>query len=266
MSGLEVIGGTAAVSQLLGQAITVIQKIQDARAKVHGASGRLDGYQSQLDSLLSTLRLVQDEPELQTPLIERQVQKIIDIGKELQRQSDAFAAQMTKSKTKQYTHAFVSGDRDERELENAMTQLDRAKADLTAIIVTTHVGLSGSMRTGFTAALAVVQRVDRNVQRVLGERLCIAAHLDERCTDEGIDTVPLTAEEVRTMNFVDKVSYINNKAFGDATMFSSDFVERQIYAPTERRYEGGEAHGNATMVQGRMDAATAVAILQAKRR
>lgn len=178
------IGGTAAVSQLLGQAITVIQKIQDARAKVHGASGRLDGYQSQLDSLLSTLRLVQDEPELQTPLIEKQVQKIIDIGKELQRQFDVFAVQITKSKTKQYTHAFISGDRDERELENAMTQLDRAKADLTAMIVTTHVGLSGPMRTGFTAALAIVQRVDRNVQKVLGERLSMAAYLEGRYTDE----------------------------------------------------------------------------------
>jgi predicted nucleic acid-binding Zn-ribbon protein len=179
-----VIGGTAAVSQLLGQAITVIQKIQDARAKVHGALDRLDGYQSQLDNLLSTLRLVQDEPELQTSSIKKQVQEIINIGKEMQRQLGVFAARMTKSKTKQYTHAFISGDRDERELENAMTQLDRAKADLTAMIVTTHVGLSGSMRTGFTAALAVVQRADRNVQRVLGERLSMSAYLEGQCTGE----------------------------------------------------------------------------------
>jgi hypothetical protein len=179
-----VIGGTAAVSQLLGHAITVIQKIQDARAKVQGASDRLDGYQSQLDNLLSTLRLVQDERELQTPPIKKQVQVIIDVGKELQRMLDASAARATKSKTKQYTHAIISGDRDERELENAMTQLDRAKADLTAMIVTTHVGLSGSMRIGFTAALAVVQRVDQNVQRVLGERLSMAAYLEERRLDE----------------------------------------------------------------------------------
>jgi hypothetical protein len=182
-----VIGGTAAVSQLLGQAITVIEKIQDARAKVHDASERLNGYRGQLDNLLSTLRLVQDELELQTPLIEKQIQEIINTGKGMQRLLDAFAARMTKSKTIQYTRAFISGDRDEKSLENAMTQLDRAKADLTAMIVTTHVGLSGSMRTGFTAALAVVQRVDRNVQRVLGERLSVATYLEGRCTDqEGI--------------------------------------------------------------------------------
>ncbi|KAI8930693.1 hypothetical protein NX059_012303 [Plenodomus lindquistii] len=184
MSGLEVIGGTAAVSQLLSQAITIVQKIQDARAKVHGASGRLDGYQGQLDNLLSTLRLVQEEPDLQTPAIEKQIQVVISLGKELQCQLDAFAARLTKSKAKQYSHAFISRDRDERDLEYAMTQLDRAKADLTVQIVTTHVGLSGSLHTGFTAALAVVQRVDRNVQRVLSERLSVAAYLEGRCTDE----------------------------------------------------------------------------------
>lgn len=181
------VGGTAAVSQLLGQAITIIQKIQDARAKVHGASDRLDGYQDQLDSLRSTLQLVQGEPELQTRPVGKQVQKIIGLGKELQRHIDAFAAQLTKSKAKQYTHAIFSGDRDERELESAMTKLDRAKADLNALIITTHVGLSGSMRAGFEVALSVVQRVDSNVQRVLGERLCMAAHLEERrIAEEGI--------------------------------------------------------------------------------
>lgn len=180
------IGGVAGVSQLLGQAITIIQKIQDARAKVHGASDRLDGYQGQLVTLLSTLQLVQDEHELQTPPIEKQVQKIVGLGKELQRQLDAFAAQLARSKTKQYTHAIIRGDKDEKQLEDAMTQLDRAKADLNGLIVTTHVGLSGSMRAGFTAALAVVQRVDRNVQRVLGERLSIAAYLEEQRLDEGI--------------------------------------------------------------------------------
>jgi hypothetical protein len=179
-----VVGGTAAVSQLLAQAITIVQKIQDARAKVNGASDRLNRYQGQLDTLLSTLQLVQNEPELQTRPIEKQVQKIITLGKALQRQLDAFAAQLARSKPRQYTHAIISGDKDERDLENAFIQLDRAKADLNALIVTTHVGLSGSMRDGFTAALAVVQRVDRNVQRVLGERLCMAAYLEEQYVDE----------------------------------------------------------------------------------
>ncbi|KAH7061005.1 hypothetical protein BKA63DRAFT_573482 [Paraphoma chrysanthemicola] len=240
---LEVIGGTAAVSQLLGQAITIIQKIQDARAKVHGASARIDGYRGQLDNLLSALRLVQDEPDLQTPAIENQIQVVISLGKVLQCQFNAFAVRLAQSKAKQYTHAFVSGDRDERDLENAMTQLDRAKADLTVQIVTAHVGLSGSMRTGFTAALAVVQRVDQNVQRVLDKRLLMAAQLEEHRLDEGGNgTVPLTAEDVGALGLVDKVSWIDNKAFDDADIFQTDLVERQIHLKTLIRHveHGGQ--------------------------
>jgi hypothetical protein len=179
-----VIGSTAAVSQLLGQAITIIQKIQDARARVHGASKSLDGYKGQLDNLLSTLQLIQDEPELQTPVIKEQIQVVVSLGRGLQDQLDTLAARLAKSKTNQYTHALISGGKEEKDLESTMTQLDRAKADLTARIVVAHVGLSGSMRTGFTAAVAIVQRVDQNVQRILGERLSIAAQLEGRSLDE----------------------------------------------------------------------------------
>lgn len=177
--------GTAAVSQLLGQAITIVQKIQDTRAKVHGASDRLSDYQDQLDKLLPTLELVQDEPDLQTPTIGRQIEGVISRGKALQCQLDAFTKRLAKSKAKQYTHALVNGERDERDLESAMTQLDRAKANLMLQILTVNVGLSGSVRTGFTVVLEVVQRVDRNVYKVLGKRLAIAAQLEGRHLDEG---------------------------------------------------------------------------------
>jgi hypothetical protein len=40
------------------------------------------------------------------------------------------------------------------------------------------------LRDGFTAALAVVQRIDSNVQKVLGERLCMATYLEEQRLDE----------------------------------------------------------------------------------
>ncbi|KAF1830393.1 hypothetical protein BDW02DRAFT_633698 [Decorospora gaudefroyi] len=264
MSGLEVIGGTAAISQLLGQAITVIKHIQDARAKVHGASGCLDNYQSQLDNLLDTLQLVQDEPELHTPPIKKQVQKIIDMGKELQRLVDAFAALMTGSKMKQYTHAFTAGDRDEKGLENAMRQLDRAKAELTAMIVTTHVGLSSSMHTGFTAALAVAQKVDRNVQRVLGERLSMSTYLEGRCSDkEENNTVSLTAEDIKALDRKDKASWVNCEAFGKARMFNADSVQRQNHMSTERLYSGTKAYGNSTVFQGNATGADIVAFIRA---
>ena len=118
------------------------------------------------------------------PVIKEQIQVVVSLGRGLQDQLDILAARLAKSKANQYTHALISGGKEEKDLESTMTQLDRAKADLTARIVVAHVGLSGSMRTGFTAAVAIVQRVDQNVQRILGERLSIAAQLEGRSLDE----------------------------------------------------------------------------------
>jgi hypothetical protein len=84
-------------------------------------------------------------------------------------------------------------------------------------------------------------------------------------TVEGSSTVPLTAEDVKALSFTDKVSWIDNEAFDDSDMFNSDLVERQIYAPTERIYQGNKVHGRSRGFNGRSDAASVVAILQTKR-
>jgi hypothetical protein len=87
-------------------------------------------------------------------------------------------------------------------------------------------------------------------------------------TVEANSTVPLTSEDIKALNFVDKVSWNSNEAFDDAVVFNSDLVERprQIYAHTEREYIGNNAHGTGTVVNGHVDTANIVAILQAKRR
>jgi hypothetical protein len=82
----------------------------------------------------------------------------------------------------------------------------------------------------------------------------------------GNDMEPLAAEDIKALDLVDKVSWVDNEAFDDADMFNTDLVERQIHTPTERLYQGTKAHGRATVLQGNADAAGIVAILQAKRR
>jgi hypothetical protein len=92
--------------------------------------------------------------------IQDQTQVIADRLKELQSQLDLVVTHFTDSKAKQYTYAITCGDRDEKSLDDLFARLDRAKADLAARIPTEHVGLSGTMRAGFIAALAIVQRID----------------------------------------------------------------------------------------------------------
>lgn len=154
------------------------------KSKVKSAPIRLDGYRSQLDSLISTLRLVEDEPELQTLAIQEQIQLIVKRGKDVQDQLDATATRLSKCKAKQYAHVITAGDREGRALDDVMALLDRAKADLTTRIITAHVGLTGDMRTGFTIGLAAIQRVDQNVQKVLNQRLSIAVQLDAQNAGE----------------------------------------------------------------------------------
>jgi hypothetical protein len=121
--------------------------------------------------------LVQNERELQTPAIEEAVGTIVAIEEELKTHLDALSRWRAKNKAKQFIHALASGEKDEKGLNDI---LDRAKADLSMRITTTHVGLSGTIRDGFSAALSIVRRVDENVQAVLGERLVIASRLDGR--------------------------------------------------------------------------------------
>jgi hypothetical protein len=67
------------------------------------------------------------------------------------------------------------------------------------------------------------------------------------------------------LNLVEKVSWIENKAFDDAEMFNTDLVERQIHTPVERLYKGNQAHGRSTVVQGNADAEGIAAIMRARR-
>jgi hypothetical protein len=44
-------------------------------------------------------------------------------------------------------------------------------------------------------------------------------------TIEANSTVPLIAEDVKALNFVDKVLWISNEAFNDVDIFNSDLVK-----------------------------------------
>ena len=85
-------------------------------------------------------------------------------------------------------------------------------------------------------------------------------------TIKGNTTIPLTTEDIKALNSVDKLLYIKNEAFDDANVFNGDLVERQVHVPTERKYEANNGHGRGTVVNGNSDAASVVAILQAKMR
>jgi hypothetical protein len=107
-----------------------------------------------------------------------QVTKVHKVSEELHAFLKELAGWITRSTTRQFIHAMGSGKRDEKELAEILDRFDRAKADLRTRILLVQVGLTGTLNDGFVAALPVIQRIDWNVQRVLGARLSIAACLE----------------------------------------------------------------------------------------
>ena len=143
---------TAAVTQLLGQAITLIQEIHQARDTVSGYPKLIDGYSTQLRDLRRTLVLVQQEKELQTSGVTEQATRVQDLAQEL----EAFLTQTTgwksKSTARRYAHAIISGKKDEKDLARVLDRLDRARMELGSRVLLAQAGLVGDLRDGFYAA------------------------------------------------------------------------------------------------------------------
>lgn len=64
---------------------------------------------------------------------------------------------------------------------------------------------------------------------------------------------------------MDKVSWVENKAFNDAVLVNADLVERPIYNSKERNYARNEVHGTSLALQGNVSGADLVSIIKARR-
>jgi hypothetical protein len=188
---MEAVGSAAAITQLLGQTITIVQTIRTATRQVRETGIIINDSNSQLDNLLSTLNLVQNEKELQTLAIAEQLSSISSISGELQAFLDTLTARQAKSAARQFMHAITTGDEDKTKLGGFMDRLDRAMNSLNMRIITANVGVTGDVRSGLIAAWPVIQRVDENVRRALGERMRIAQTLEARGTAQG-GMLPMT--------------------------------------------------------------------------
>ncbi|KAH8690407.1 hypothetical protein GQ44DRAFT_221247 [Phaeosphaeriaceae sp. PMI808] len=176
---MEIVASAASVTQLLGQGITLIQEIQQARETVHDYPRIIKDHSKQLGDLRRTLVLVEQE-ELQTSAVVEQAAVVHGLAQELESHLAQMAGWENKNSVRKYAHAMTSGKKDEKTLAGVLDRLDRTRNELVARILLAQVGLTGNLRDGFAAALPVVRRIDRNVQGILGSRMLIATHLGDR--------------------------------------------------------------------------------------
>jgi len=166
---MKVIASVATVSQLVAQAIELAQKVHNAYTKVRDAGKKIHGYGVYLDAVNGTLRLVSEEPELQTDAIADQVRTIVEGLEDAKNNLEARLMRQAKSKGRQFVHALAGGDEDERKLEAIFAQLDRARSELIARILITNVGITGSCRRGYLADWSLIQNVAGNALQTLGQ-------------------------------------------------------------------------------------------------
>jgi hypothetical protein len=158
----------------------LIQQIRQAREKVKGTSNTLDNVSKQLESLVRSLILVKEEEKLQTAGVTQQVMAVITIGEELKRFLGSLTAEQSRKPVSQFLRALRSGEGDDKQLEEILDRLDRARDELTLRILVAQVGVVGNVEDGFRVAFNVLLETNERVKEVLGVNLALVDRLKDR--------------------------------------------------------------------------------------
>uniref|UniRef100_A0A8H7TTP1 Uncharacterized protein n=1 Tax=Bionectria ochroleuca TaxID=29856 RepID=A0A8H7TTP1_BIOOC len=169
----EAIGAAASIIGIIGAAFTVIQEIRNARGRVQGTSETLDNVSKHLDAVDESLSLVREEKGLQTARVELQVKAITDVATELRLFLDNLATRQREKAVSQFFHALKSGDKDDKNLQGILDQLDRARNELGLRISVAQVGLLGNLQDGFRVAFGILELTNTRVNKVLGINLAL---------------------------------------------------------------------------------------------
>ncbi|EXL39138.1 hypothetical protein FOCG_18242 [Fusarium oxysporum f. sp. radicis-lycopersici 26381] len=158
---------------IIGAVFTVIQETRSARGRVQGTSETPDNVSKHLDTIDESLSLVREEVRLQTARVELQVKAITDVATELRSFLDNLAARQREKAVSQFFHALKSGNKDDKELQGILDQLDRARNELRLRISVAQVGLLGNLQDGFRVAFGVLEQTNTRVNKVLGINLAL---------------------------------------------------------------------------------------------
>ncbi|KAJ4157885.1 hypothetical protein NW765_017772 [Fusarium oxysporum] len=220
---------------IIGAVFTVIQEIRSARGRVQGTSETPDNVSKHLDTIDESLSLVREEVRLQTARVELQVKAITDVATELRSFLDNLAARQREKAVSQFFHALKSGNKDDKELQGILDQLDRARNELRLRISVAQVGLLGNLQDGFRVAFGVLEQTNTRVNKVLGINLALMDIVKNQALQQTGQTVDGTI----TVN-TDDVLAIGMSAPDDTASMNSPNNDRQ--------YWGGKLGGRKTTI------------------
>lgn len=260
---MEVVGSVAAVTQILSQTISLIERIQDDRAMVKGASERMQNTTDEVEATRKTVVMIDEEKDLQKPLVIDQVKQVRTVCEELSSTLEDQQSRSERSTLRRISHSLRKGKDENHEMDDLLDRLSRGKNELMQRIQCVHVGVSRDSNKILVASLPRIKMLDDKLRSVLGVNLQIRELLEKDRSLEWAMTVPLKPSVLEALR--DPIeyseaqqlrSYNANVTDGRANLIAGDVGE--VTTPTNMNieYKGNAARGDSTMVLGGMDGAT----------
>ncbi|CZR68737.1 uncharacterized protein PAC_18636 [Phialocephala subalpina] len=140
MSGLElitVIGVAASAAQLVDYSLKLIRTISEIYNRAKDAETRLVRYTSQIYQILEVGRAIQDNEDLQSPLVHNQLQCTLAEVKQLDRDLGVIYLDYTTGSGRRRAWKAIVGNKEKRILESFET-LEKEKTALILCIVVVH--------------------------------------------------------------------------------------------------------------------------------
>lgn len=148
-------------------AVSIIARIRKAHEQSKVLVAVLDKHNAEVTSTSAIIQVVKDESALRTASVgaslsdvKATADKLVSFLKSLDPTG--------KSTGRQFMHQLISGSKDEEALANIMTDLGRAKQNLTLHLQAANVGLTRTVGDRIQADTVVIHRIDKLLQDILG--------------------------------------------------------------------------------------------------
>ncbi|KAK4113693.1 hypothetical protein N656DRAFT_796927 [Canariomyces notabilis] len=294
----EVVSAVSAATELVAEAVSIVQKLVQVHRTVRGLPAVLDRHRSQLTRIQHVLETIQAEPYLLgNQAVMEHVEEVHAICKEVEEQIELRERQMRVGmkggKAGRYLRVLLEGGRLEREMSERLERVGSSLALLDTVIDVAQVEIL--RRVEESVAKTGLNAGDRIVDS-LGEQPSINANTTTTWTAEGgstitaVDEIPLphstsssissdattttTFEGGDTIIAIDELPlphaaspsssdlpYFENTSQGHAIQFNGDVGSTDWGWPARCEYTRMQAKDYSVQVNGRTDFTALQAIL-----